>query len=306
MSQSTLADEAIRRLKAVALQWATYTVVGSFVLYVLGYLTIRFHLTALGVGIDLGVIDERYLFGGAKFVVYLVSAIVTLLLLLLVPAGLGYATYRLVSRLQRRRTARSESSARLFHAWCLDPTRVLIAGIILSILAIQLLMRQCFVFSNLLLARNLPVQAAWLSDLLVRESDLPIALFFIGLVASVSVPGGLLIMAGRGPAGASARLLFWLLAFLVAVQILLLPVNYGELIADKWLPRLASLDGETPLGSGEDAWLVWEGEAGVSYLLRRGAGESQTRSLVTLRRSEVKRTEIVGYNKILWEVFGRK
>lgn len=306
MSQSNLAEEAIRRLQAIGLQWATFSVVGSFVLYVLGYLTIRFHLTALGVGTDLGIIDERYLFGGAKFVVYVVSAVVTLLLLLLVPAGLGYATSRLVTRLYRRRRAPSGSSASRLHAWCLDPTRVLIAGIILSIIVIQLLMKQCFFFANLLVARNLPAQAAWLSDLLVREDDLPITLFFAGLVASVSVTGGLLILAGRGPAGASRCVLFWLLAFLVAVQLLLLPVNYGVLIADKVLPKVASLDGETPLRPGDDAWLVWEGESGVTYLVRPGAGGSQTRSLVTLRRSDVKQTEIVGYNKILWEVFARK
>jgi hypothetical protein len=306
MSQSTLAEEAIRRLQTVGLQWATYSVVGSFMLYVLGYLTIRFHLTVLGVGTDLAVVDERYLFGGAKFLVYLVSAVVTLLLLMLVPAGLGYATYRLVSRLRGPGSANSESSANRSRDWCIHPTRLLIAGIILSIVAIQLLMKQCFFFGNLLVARNLPPQAAWLSDLMAREDDVAITLFFAGLVASVMITGSLLILAGRSAGGAGARALFWLLAFLVAVQLLLLPVNYGALIADKTLPRVASLDGESPLRPGDDAWLVWEGESGITYLLRRGLGEARTRSLVTLRRSEVKRTEIVGYNKILWEVFGRK
>jgi hypothetical protein len=306
MSQSTLAEEAIRRLQTVGLQWATYSVVGSFILYVLGYLTIRFHLTVLGVGTDLAVVDERYLFGGAKFLVYLVSAVVTLLLLMLVPAGLGYAIYRLVSRLRGPGSANSESSANWSRDWCIHPTRLLVAGIILSIVAIQLLMKQCFFFGNLLVARNLPPQAAWLSDLMAREDDVPITLFFAGLVASVMITGSLLILAGRRAGGAGARVLFRLLAFLVAVQLLLLPVNYGALIADKTLPRVASLDGEIPLRPGDDAWLVWEGESGITYLLRRGPGEARTRSLVTLRRSELKRTEIVGYNKILWEVFGRK
>jgi hypothetical protein len=306
MSQPTLAAEAIRRLQTVGLQWATYSVVGSFVLYVLGYLTIRFHLTVLGVGADLAVIDERYLFGGAKFLVYLVSAVVTLLLLMLVPAGLGYATYRLVSRLHGLGSATPESSASRPRAWCISPTRLLIAGIILSIVAIQLVMKQCFFFGNLLVARHLPPQAAWLSDLMVREDDLPITLFFAGLVASVTITGSLLVLAGRSRGGTGAGALFWLLTFLVAVQLLLLPVNYGALIADMTLPRVASLDGEIPLRPGDDAWLVWEGESGVTYLLRRGLGEARTRSLVTLRRSEVKRTEIVGYDKILWEVFGRK
>jgi hypothetical protein len=300
MSQSTLAEEAVRRLQALGLQWATYSVVGSFVLYVLGYLTIRFHLTVLGVGTDLALVDERYLFGGAKFLVYLVSAVVTLLLLMLVPAGLGYAIYRSVSR---RRGGGSASPCRDRHV---GATRLLIAGIILSIVVIQLLMKQCFFLGNLLVAHGLPPQAAWLSDLMVREDDLPITLFFAGLVASVMVNGGFLLLAGRDVAGNRTRVLFWLLAFLVAAQLLLLPINYGALIADKTLPKVASLDGQSPLPPGDEAWLVWEGESGVTYLLQRGAGEARTRSLVTLRRSDVKRTEIVGYDKILREVFGVK
>jgi hypothetical protein len=61
------------RVKTLAVDWTAYAALGSFVLYLLGYLTLRFHLTALGIGSDLSVLDERYLFAGAKFLVYLVS-----------------------------------------------------------------------------------------------------------------------------------------------------------------------------------------------------------------------------------------
>ena len=56
-------------LKALAGSWASYSALGSFALYVAGYLALRFHLTALGVGTDLAVLDERYVFTGARFVI---------------------------------------------------------------------------------------------------------------------------------------------------------------------------------------------------------------------------------------------
>ena len=55
------------KVKGLAGTWTAYTALGSFTVYLLGYLTLRFHLTALGVGTDLAVLDERYLFAGAKF-----------------------------------------------------------------------------------------------------------------------------------------------------------------------------------------------------------------------------------------------
>ena len=44
------------RIKALGGDWTKYTVVGSFLLYVLGYLALRFHLTAIGIGTDLAVL----------------------------------------------------------------------------------------------------------------------------------------------------------------------------------------------------------------------------------------------------------
>ena len=80
-----LLQELNERIKALAGDWTKYTVVGSFLLYVVGYLTLRFHLTAIGIGTDLAVLDERYLFTGARFFVYLVSAVPNIVLV--APAG---------------------------------------------------------------------------------------------------------------------------------------------------------------------------------------------------------------------------
>jgi hypothetical protein len=129
-------------------------------------------------------------------------------------------------------------------------------------------------------------------------------LYFSSLVAACAVP--LAILRTPRKAGAqrgSAAFARGLLAFLVAVQVLLLPINYGVLIVDKALPRVAAL-GETPLAGGEDAWLVWEGKDGVTFLVR--SPERKRRALVTLPRTEVKRTEIVGFNRVLPTLFGHR
>ena len=76
-----LLHELNERVKALGGDWGKYTLVGSFLLYVVGYLTLRFHLTAIGIGTDLAVLDERYLFTGARFLVYLVSAVPSIVLL---------------------------------------------------------------------------------------------------------------------------------------------------------------------------------------------------------------------------------
>ncbi len=89
------------------------------------------------------------------------------------------------------------------------------------------------------------------------------------------------------------------LGVLVAVQILLLPVNYGILVMDKVLPRVADLGGKEPLQVGQKAWLVWEGNNGVTYLVRGTEQNANHRRLVTLSKNDLKRTEIIRYDPIL-------
>ena len=65
---------------------------------------------------------------------------------------------------------------------------------------------------------------------------------------------------------------------------------------------MVSLDGVTPLPTGQDAWLVWEGNAGMTYLVRGTPQDAARRSLVTLNRDDVKRVEILGYDRILAKI----
>src|SRR5262249_906022 len=157
-----------------------------FILYVLGYLTIRFHLTVLGAGTDLSIVDERYLFAGARFVVYLVSACVTLLLLLLLPAAIAWAAWRFLWR-RGKRQGEAAPARPLSRDTRFNQTALLLLGIVLAILVIQVLMKKCFFFANLLLQPNLPPEAQWLFALAAGKDDALLALFFVGLVASVAI-----------------------------------------------------------------------------------------------------------------------
>ena len=160
-------------------------------------------------------------------------------------------------------------------------------------------MRQCFYFSDLLLAPALPAQPAWLSRLLLNNELMP--LYFSALVA-VTIVSFAALWFGRAatPSAAlrAARGLLWLLA---VVQLLMLPVNYGILIVDQSLPRLAAI-GHKPLTAGQEAWLVWEGKDDMTFLIR--SMEPKRRSLLAVPRTDVKEVEIVGFDPILVRLFG--
>jgi hypothetical protein len=278
-------------IKALGGDWSKYTVVGSFLLYVVGYLALRFHLTAIGIGTDLAVLDERYLFTGARFLVYFVASVPNIVLAALPLAALAWVVHRLLPQGAWARAC----------AWLLRPARLTLVGILFAVLMIQLVMRQCFLLSDLLLAPNLPAEPAWLVGLMLDGRLMP--LYFSGLVAACAVPIAIVwALRGAPVAGWGDAFGRGLLAFLAAVQLLLLPINYGVLIADKSLARVAWL-GDRPVAEGEEAWLVWEGKEGVTFLVRSATLE---RRLVTLPRGGIKRMEIVGFDRILPTLFGVK
>jgi hypothetical protein len=310
MTMADAVEQLAEKAKALVGNWPTYTALGSFALYVLGYLTLRYHLTALGVGTDLAVLDERYVFSGAKFLVYLVSCvpIVVLLSLMLIAIALvitavGYLPYRLMAAsVQANVGKRVRAATRRIQGWWDVPGRLALAGIVVSVALIQFVMRQCFLFSNLLLAQGLP-EPHWLGSLLLGAEELR-TLYFTGLVIGTAAAAGLLFGArSRKTQTSMSRFLIGLLALLVVIQSLLLPVNYGMLIADKILPRVTTLGGQEPLKDGQQAWLVWEGNEGAHYLVQTLGPNGEARKLVTLPRKDVTRTEIVKYDSILQCIF---
>ncbi len=270
---TALIEDVVGWFKGLAGGWSRYTVVGSFVLYVLGYLVLRFHLTALGLATDLTIVDERYLFTGARFLVYLAATVPVSLVI-------AYAVWQLWRLLPARVAA-------VF----LTPT----FSIIFSVLMIQLVMRQCFLIGNLLLAGDLSRMPSWLVSLLIDDTYL--LLFFSVLVAACALPIATLILTRDQAVPPVKR---GVLAFLATVQVLLVAVNYGYLVVDKTLPRVAAM-GDTALPSGTDAWLVWEGERGVTFLT---CDANRRRSLLTLPKAKIDRTEVIGFDPILRRLFG--
>ena len=89
-------------------------------------------------------------------------------------------------------------------------------------------------------------------------------------------------------------------AFLAGVQILLLPVNYGVHIVDQTLARVSAI-GDQPLPNGQTAWLVWEGKDHVTFLVRDAT--QNRRTLLTVDGSEIKRMEVVGFDRIVPALF---
>jgi hypothetical protein len=278
------------KVKAFATNWAIYSAVGTFTLYLAGYLSLRFHLTLFGVGTDLSVLEERYFFAGARFFVYLCFTVPTVLLLAFVPGAICCLIYRLLP-VGVRAGIRSFFFRR---------NTMALIGIVVSVAMIQFVMRQCFFLSNVLLAHELP-GPEWLRCLLVTRNEAARALYFAGLVAACAITGALLAGASiQEKQNAVSRFFARLLAFLFAIELLLLPINHGILIADKVIAKVADFGGKEPLASGQEAWLVWEGVDGVTFFVR---GTGDTRTLLTVNKKDVEKIKIIGYEPILRTLF---
>lgn len=285
-------DDIISKITGVTGKWTSFTAFGSFCVYLLGYLALRFQLSAYGVATNLDVWDERYLFAGSRFLVYLVSSVPNVLLIVIVVWVAVYLLSRVLpAHLRSRITATVQ-------AWAGQPNSVPLVGTLLAVALIQLVMRKCFVLGNLLFRQELP-PFEWIDGILLT-GDAYRSLYFSGLVGGVLFTGALLLFATRAGSVTTpfSKALTGLLTFLVAVQFLLLPVNYGILIASQQLPRVTEFP-ERP-ASGEQVWLVWETKEAMMYFTRSA---DDKRSLITLPKKDPK-TSIVGYDNIFRLLFG--
>lgn len=287
-------DSLITKIATITGKWTSFTAFGSFFVYLMGYLALRFQLSAYGVATNLDVWDERYFFAGTRFLVYLVSAVPNVLLIVLV---LWFVVF-LASRLLPARTR--DRVAQRVQLWAGEPLCVPLLGVLISVALIQLVMRKCFVLGNLLFRQELP-SFEWI-DRILLTGDAFQSLYFSGLVGGVLLTGALLLLTTRAGSATTSfsKALIGLLAFLVAVQFLLLPVNYGILIGSQQLPRVSELPGTEKLAAGQQAWLVWETKEALTYFARSVDGK---RSLVTFPKKDPK-TTIVGYDRIFCLLFG--
>ena len=288
---TTVWNSIADKLKTWAGNWSTFILIGTFVLYLLGYLVLRFHLTALGIGTDLSILDERYLFAGASFVVNLVAFLVTDLFIAGTLGAIGYGIYRAVTR--GRSQPQSTESPSL-------PVWLPIAALILGLAVIQFVMRQCFSFANLLFAPRQDIEEmSWIASLFFKEGAGNLVYYFCILLAiCVGTTAVLAYSVSRETTAPATRAILGILALVVTVQWLLVPINYGYFVANKTLPRVTPPDASS-LPSGTRAWLAWETKDALTYFLVRPSGDPADRSLVTIPRTANARIEIVGYDPIL-------
>jgi len=286
-------NDLTRKLGSLVGKWTAYAAFSSFLLYLLGYLTLRFQLSAYGVATNLDIFDEKYLFAGCRFLVYLVTSVPNILIIILMLAAVGYVPYKLVPVSLKDRLKHWAS------AWCATPVRLPVLGVVLGVALIQFVLRKCFAFGNLLLAKQLPHE--WVSSVLLA-SDGKLSLYFSGLVAGTLLTAAILLyVLRRGTATTAASQLFVaILIFLVAVEFLLLPVNYGVLISTQQLPRLAELNGDEKAAEGQRNWMVWDTKDAVTYLVR---DSNDQRMLVTIPTKGCK-VRIVAYDHIFCMLFG--
>ena len=310
--------------------WASYVALGSFLLYLFGYLSLRFHLTALGIATDLTVIDQRYFYAGAKFLVYIllyipviVLLMLVVLVLLIVPLSIAAGLVILYRRIRKRSNSQEKAPRngpieKQVRTWLRKPWMVALLGILAAEVSIQFLMRQCLALNGALLNPSV-ASGRWVGTLLKGETDVWEVFYFSAIVACTIVVGGLLLTAlrlrkdlateallhGDEVKNTGTSILISLLAVLFAIQVLLLPVNHGVLIVDKVFPRVKDLGGAEKLSENQLAWLVWEGTDGVTYLVEdRGRWDESTqkwlrvRSMVTLPRKDVRRTEVIANDTI--------
>ena len=280
-------------IKAAAGAWTGFAAMGSFMLYLAGYLALRFHLTVFGIATDLSVFDERYLFSGARFLVYLVSSLSTILMVGAATAGLGWLASRAVPGPLRGRLGNM----------ALSPGAAVVLGIAVSMIAIQVFMKKAYFLVDLLLALRLPTEGegAWLLAMLMGTSPMPLVYYFDLLVASCLLPIAILVwLFKRADLPQSVVFGRFILALLVSIQMLLLPINFGTLIADMTLARVAAAGSRAAL-PGETIWLAWEGSSSVTFLIANA--NTKRRSLLTQPRDKVGSIEIIGTDAIIPTLF---
>jgi hypothetical protein len=282
------------KLGNIAGKWTAYAAFGSFLLYSIGYLTLRFQLSTFGLAVDLDLFDEKYLFAGCRFLVFLIASLPNILIILLVPAAIVYLPYRLIRAPVKDRVRQRVTN------WCAKPYNLPALGIVISVLFIQFVMRKCFGLGNLLLQKHLP--DGWISSVLLASSG-KLALYFSGIVAGTLLTAIIAWQAvlRRDSTRPGARSLVATLVFLAVTEFLLLPVNYGVLISTQQLPQVLEPAGAAKLLDGQRAWIVWDNKENLTYFMY---GPSDQRLLLTVPRKD-SAIGIVAYDDIFCVLFSR-
>lgn len=214
------------------------------------------------------------------------------MIVVLMLAMIGYVPYKMMP------TSVKERVRGWGKKWINAPVGLPLFGSILAVVMIQFVLRKCFAFGNLLLEKQLP--DGWISTVLLSSRGY-LSLYFTGLVAGTILTGSIfwLALGHRKTATGAGCLLIRVLGFLVAVEFLLLPVNYGVLISTEQLPRVSGFVGDEKLLEGDRGWVVWDSKDALTYLVR---ASDDKRELLTVPRKDVK-VRIVAYDDIFCVLF---
>lgn len=261
--------------------FSTYSAVATAALYLFGYLALRFHLTALGINSELGVLDGRYLFAGAKFLVA-VGAELPVFATIGLPIAVLAWLFRVRLAPLRKRCA----------AFFQNPRFLLWTSIVLALLAIRFWMGACIPVHDLSLSG--PPEPGWLFDLLRNPNSISRSLYFFGLLiyaAAVCIP---VLEAARLPRpGAGLKALFATAVLLATITVLLVPVNFGVVVMPYTMDRVAAV-GKTPVATGQRAWLLWQGNEWATYFVQA----ADRRTLVAVPVKEIERIEVSGSDSL--------
>ena len=263
--------------------FSAYAGVGTFLLYLFGYLALRFHITALGIVTDLGLLDERYFFAGARFVVFLAFCL-PIVTMIGVPAVL---LAKLVSN--RLRPAWKKRMASEFRR----PAVLLWISVVLALIVIQARMTVCLYMLDLPLAARLP-GPPWLDELLTQHDNIYLTFFFIELLLCAAAVCWPVIAASRLPLDSRGlKALFGTAAVLAVLTVLLIPVNFGMVVMPYSMQRTTSI-GKAPLAAGQQGWLLFEGKEWMTYFVKSPAGVS----VVAVPVKEIDKIEVKGSDSL--------
>lgn len=258
--------------------------VATAMLHGIGYLSLRFRLQALGVEVGQGVIDERFLFEGARCLMQILTTVPLLVLL-------GSPLF-VLGVLARRSTGKRTKLDRLALAtWQASPRSLLVFGSLWAAVVVRFVMHPISRFQNLLLG-SVPHEPRWLSAVLLDSSGMLVPLHFAGLLVLLA-PTAFCLLRLLRTGGRGSCTLVGLLFF---VQALLIPVHFGILGAAAPVPRIAELPNEP---NTSRIWRVFATADTSVFLVERPTEKGFERRLVSLPQERLERLDFLAREPLL-------
>ena len=297
---SSLADH----VRALAVLSAAVAGIGSFSLYLFGYLALRARLTALGIQTDLDFVDERYLSEGANFFLYSTSVLTNLLLIIIFLGVLVSLIYlivkficRIIFNIEHEDLLKFLTS---FKPWKnLNESHLALLGVVISVFTIQILSKKAFNYSNVLLT-PIEFNDFHMSKIYMEKFDI---YTYFHLLVVLNFLVAILFFASRSSISKSKihSNISILLVLLLAMQTLFLPINYGVLVrAGTNLPRITEMISGNRQVIDKPAWLAWEGAQSFTLLVEDVADfPGNQRAFITVDKKDVDRIVITCVDNVI-------